>query len=219
MAPHVCPKIGSRISKEVKIKTLLIIIPARKGSVRVPNKNLRPIGNHQTLLGIAMNTALVAQNYIPAKCNVWVSTDYEWDDIPHYEVSDSYQYKILTRPTELCSSEATSEQVVKHAIDSYSSGCGLLPDEVMLLQPTSPLRTVADVCLSYQRHTRRSHFKTAAQNSRTMLLNGAIYIFKPIGIDFNENCWSFYEMPPERSLDIDTEEDFALADKILKGMK
>ncbi|MEE8114856.1 MAG: acylneuraminate cytidylyltransferase, partial [Nitrososphaerales archaeon] len=89
----------------------LILIPARSGSTRVHNKNLRNLGG-KPLLSYAIESAVAVKELLQAR--VIVSTDSE-------EIAAvARQYGAETpflRPKELSRSEASSLSVVLHALD------------------------------------------------------------------------------------------------------
>lgn len=115
-----------------KGKTFLAVIPARGGSKRLPRKNV---------LDLAGNP-LIAWTIEAAKNSKYidhfvVSTD----DQEISDVSKKYGAEVLTRPGELATDTASSVDVVLHAIAAQSQSC----DYVILLQPTSPLRTAEHI--------------------------------------------------------------------------
>lgn len=105
------------------------LIPARQGSKGLPNKAFYPL-NNKPLVAYTIESALRTE-YIS---EVWVSSD----SAQVRQISEAYNINFLNRPKHLASDEATSEQVITHFIESLDlSGDALL----LLLQPTSPLRT------------------------------------------------------------------------------
>lgn len=106
----------------------LAIIPARKGSVGVPGKNILPLGGH-ALIAWTIRAALRSGVF----ANVVVSTDGE--EIA--QVAKSYGAQVpFLRPDNLATSKATSFDVAMHALGYF--------DDVKtfaFLQPTSPFRT------------------------------------------------------------------------------
>lgn len=73
---------------------------------------------------------------------VCVSTD----DPEIRDVSLSHGAKVpFLRPTALASDTASSADVALHALDFYQRETGVLYDILVLLQPTSPLRTTGDI--------------------------------------------------------------------------
>ncbi len=106
----------------------IIIIPARGGSKRLPEKNLLEFGG-QPLIVHSINYALANKNISE---DIFVSTD----DIKIKEVALSMGVKVIDRPVELADDHATTVSVLKHALETLSESY----DNVILLQPTNPLR-------------------------------------------------------------------------------
>ena len=107
----------------------LIIIPARKNSIRLKNKNLLKI-NSKTLIE---HTISFAKSILP-NTNILVSTD------SRKIKKISLRNKILCpwlRPKHLSTSESTTEDVLLHALKWYERDKSAV-DFVILLQPTSP---------------------------------------------------------------------------------
>lgn len=115
----------------------LAIVPARGGSKRLPRKNLLQLGG-KPLIAWTIEAALGC----PYIDEVMVTTD----DSEIAEVSKKYGAKVpFLRPDELAGDNATSFDVVKHAIDFYQTELGKNFDYVIMLQPTSPLRTSLNI--------------------------------------------------------------------------
>lgn len=108
------------------------LIPARGGSKGIPRKNLLPIAG-KPLIAWTIEAALAA------KCidRVVVTTD----DEEIARVAKTYRADVpFLRPAELARDETPGIDPVLHAIDAVTGY-----DRVVLLQPTSPLRTAADI--------------------------------------------------------------------------
>lgn len=116
---------------------ILVIIPARGGSKRVPQKNVRYLGN-KPLISWTIELA----KRIPQVCDVLVSTDDE--SISSISLAAGALVPWL-RPDYLASDDANSVDVALHALDWYESVNGPL-HAVLLLQPTSPFRRLDSVC-------------------------------------------------------------------------
>ncbi len=117
-------------------KTILAIIPARGGSKRLPGKNILP------LVGKPMiNWSIEAAKNVPSISRVVVSTDCE--TIANTAKVAGGEVPFL-RPASLSSDTSSSVDVVRHALE-YFKGIGECFDYVLLLQPTSPLRSAADI--------------------------------------------------------------------------
>ena len=116
--------------------TILAVVPARGGSKRVPRKNILPLGGRPLVawtIEAALSSGVLA--------DVLVSTDDE-------EIADvSQRYGALVpwlRPAELSTDTATSASVLGHALAWYERERRVV-DAVVLLQPTSPFRTVETI--------------------------------------------------------------------------
>jgi CMP-N-acetylneuraminic acid synthetase len=116
---------------------ILALIPARGGSKGIPRKNIKMIAG-KPLIAWTIEAALRS----PHIDTVVVSTDDE--EIAAIALQAGAQVPFM-RPAELASDGATGMAPVMHALD-------MLPDfdAVLLLQPTSPLRSTADIdaCLT-----------------------------------------------------------------------
>lgn len=111
---------------------LLAVIPARGGSKRVPNKNIRELGGKPL---IAWN--IDAARGIPEIADILVSTDNE----AIAEVARQAGALVpWLRPAVLATDTAKSIDVCLHALDWYEAEKGQV-DGLLLLQPTSPFRT------------------------------------------------------------------------------
>lgn len=109
----------------------LAMIPARGGSKGVPGKNIRAIAG-KPLIAWSIEQARA----VPAISQVVVSTDSE--EIA--AVAREYGAEVpFLRPPELAQDTTPTEPVLLHALAQYVER-GHVPDAVILLQPTSPLR-------------------------------------------------------------------------------
>ena len=114
----------------------LAIIPARGGSKRIPRKNVLEVGGK----ALIVHTLNQAQNSDHIN-RVVVSTD----DDEIAEVSQCAGAEVLMRPAALSNGTATSESALIHALDKLSDTHNYVPDELVFLQCTSPLRKPADI--------------------------------------------------------------------------
>lgn len=120
-----------------KNKTFLTIIPARAGSKRLPNKNIKDLDG-KPLISYTINAA-VKSKYITETV---VSTDSEKIKNVALEYGANVPF---IRPKELADDHSKSIDVVTHAIDFYKKELNKEFDYVILLQPTSPLRDSNDI--------------------------------------------------------------------------
>ncbi|HEQ71110.1 MAG TPA: acylneuraminate cytidylyltransferase family protein, partial [Spirochaetia bacterium] len=118
-------------------QNILAVIPARGGSKRLPSKNILPLSG-KPLVVWSIEAALQSQRVDHAV----LSTDSP--EIVAACRSTGIDTPFL-RPAALATDQAASMDVVRHAIDFLKSERGEVYDYVVLLQPTSPLRTAEDI--------------------------------------------------------------------------
>jgi CMP-N-acetylneuraminic acid synthetase len=116
---------------------VLAVVPARGGSKGIPRKNLQQVGG-LSLVGRA--GALAAQ--LPWLDAAVISTD---DEEIAEEAERHGLARPFLRPDELASDTASSVEVWRHAWLEAERHYGVRFDVSILLEPTSPLRTVQDV--------------------------------------------------------------------------
>lgn len=114
----------------------LVIIPARGGSKGIPHKNIKPLAG-RPLITYAIDVA----RQIAPDADICLTTD----DPEIADVARSVGLHVpFMRPAELATDTSGSYEVLLHALHHYESR-GEHFDCVVLLQPTSPLRTAEDV--------------------------------------------------------------------------
>lgn len=118
-------------------KNVLAIIPARSGSKGLTNKNLMLL-NGLPLVVWSINAA-VNSKFID---KVVVSTDSP--EIQRVAVQNGAESPIL-RPKELSTDESLTYEAVEHVITYYKNSLSEQFDLIVLLEPTSPLRTSEDI--------------------------------------------------------------------------
>ncbi len=112
---------------------ILAIIPARGGSKSVPRKNIVKV-NGRPLISYTISAALMVDRLT----DVVVSTD----DPEIAEISRELGAQVpFVRPVDLASDQAQSAPVIEHALYFMEKIKGLKYDAILMLQPTSPLRT------------------------------------------------------------------------------
>jgi len=181
---------------------VLAIITARGGSKRLPGKNIREF----------CGKPLIAWTIEAAKdCSRIVVTT---DSFEIADISQKYGADVLLRPKELATDGAKSIDVVIHALDSL----GWVGRSV-LLQPTSPLRTSEDIKKSFNIMSITGARSVVSVNEDHEP-NGAIYMSQ---FGYWHGFGKFYGydtlpyiMSNERSIDIDTLEDFERAENEFK---
>jgi len=122
----------------VKNNTMILgLIPARGGSKGVPGKNIRRVGE-KPLINYAIECGLAC----PSIDRVVVSTDSE--KIAKIAQAAGAQVPFL-RPKELAQDDTPMLPVLQHAIEKIEKISKIRVNLLVLLDPTGPLRTVADV--------------------------------------------------------------------------
>lgn len=118
-------------------KLIYTIIPARGGSKGIPKKNLADLGGFP-LLAYSIAAAKLSKKI----SRIIVSTDSE--EIAAVARKFGAEAPFL-RPTEISGDQATDLEFVLHALDWFKKNDGKIPDYLVHLRPTTPLRRSADV--------------------------------------------------------------------------
>jgi CMP-N,N'-diacetyllegionaminic acid synthase len=223
----------------------IALITARGGSKGLKRKNILSM-NGIPLIGWSIKAA----SECPEIHDCYVTTE----DSEIADVAISLGAKVIRRPVELASDSSSSEDAISHALSVLGSQ-GLKIDKMVLLQPTSPLRTASDISKALlimndknaecvisvfePKHSAAKAYKVAVGGKLIGLLsesapytprqelpntyqpNGAIYAFNvdaylaenkiPRGNVFP------YIMLEDRSIDIDTIDDFNIAEEVLRS--
>jgi CMP-N-acetylneuraminic acid synthetase len=211
----------------------LAIVPARAGSRRLPDKNMRALGG-KPMVQWTIEAALASAS-IDA---VLVTSD---DDAVLALARSLGVRHVVPRPAALATDAATSADVVLHALDA----CPSMYATLCLLQPTSPLRTPGDIEGALALH--RAHRRPVVSVCRTAkplswcvgvaddgalqsidavlpdpayVFNGAIYV---LGIEsfrvdprFAPPGTLAFRMTRDHSIDVDEPEDFLLCEALLR---
>ena len=114
---------------------MIIVIPARGGSKRVPLKNIADLAG-KPLLAYTVKAAIDAG----IATDVYVSTD----DQRISRVAREWGAKVIMRPAAFASDTASTESVLLHALDELQISKES-EDWVMTLPPTSPLRSAETI--------------------------------------------------------------------------
>jgi CMP-N,N'-diacetyllegionaminic acid synthase len=225
---------------------ILALVTARGGSVRLPGKNLRPLGGKPLIIW----SIEIAQG-ISEICEILVSTD----DESIADVSREAEALVpWLRPKELATNEASSIDVALHALNWYEAEKGIV-DGLLLLQPTSPFRsrqTVLNGIALYEKigmlpvvgvSPTNAHplwsfkiekgellsfaDKSGIQNRSQDLppayvVNGNFYLISPADLRKNKSFFGPRTIPliaesEQEALDIDSEIDLAFAEFIYRN--
>lgn len=116
---------------------ILAVIPARAGSKSVPHKNIREIGG-KPMLAHSIGHAK-ASEYIN---RIIVSTDSR----EYAEIAGKYGAEVpFIRPKEYATDTALDYDVFYHALTWLAEKEAYMPDIVVQLRPTYPIRDVHDI--------------------------------------------------------------------------
>lgn len=219
--------------------SVLALITARGGSKGLPGKNIRPAAGRPLIeYSIAAARAAVTVD------KVVLSTDVE--EIAEVARRAGCEVPFL-RPAALATDNATSIDVVLHALDQVTPH-----DIVVLLQPTSPARSPADIdltvaplaagapaCVSVCAAAQSPYWMYRLDGQHRLqpllgdgptvtrrqdlppvyVLNGAVYAARTGWLRRQRSFVSAetvaHVMPPERSIDIDTLDDFEMFERLV----
>ena len=125
----------------MKKPRVLVVIPARGGSKRIPNKNIRPFAG-KPLIAHTIEQALA----LPFADRVIVDTD----SAEIAKVARQYGAEIpFLRPAHLAGDASQVVDSILHLLEKLAAH-GYKPDYVLLLQTTSPLREKEDVIATWK---------------------------------------------------------------------
>jgi len=222
---------------------LTAIIPVRKGSKGIPNKNLYKLGKYSLL-----ERAIIQAKSCKYIDKIIVSTD----DKTMYELAKKYNVAMPSlRPKSLAEDDSSTLSVIEHALDIFNITSG----HVILLQVTTPLRSLSDflkICDEYENihknctsmisvnkyggeHPNKiqkiengyleSYMGIESMVPRQSLpevyaLNGAFYITSYEELKKNKSFYSkhvkAYVMPEERSFNLDTKFELYIFELLLE---
>ena len=211
---------------------ILTLIPARSGSKRLKNKNIKDFSGKPLIywsIEAAKNSAIIDR--------IIVSTD----DEETRKISENFGIEVpYLRPAALARDDSTAVDVALHTI-SVNPGF----THLLYLQPTSPLRTTEDIencvrffqeknaksvlsvstniknddwCVTVDSDSKISDFGSHIGSNEKYCPNGALYLveinwLRAAQTFMNDQSHAFV-MPVERSIDIDYLEDFNQAQNI-----
>lgn len=121
----------------IESKEIVCVIPARGGSKGIPGKNLVELHGKPLLawsIMAAKESNVFDRIIVSTDCEKIARVTREWGaEVP------------FIRPPELARDEIHSVHVVLHALDWLEREEGGIPEGVMMLLPTSPLRQANDI--------------------------------------------------------------------------
>lgn len=227
---------------------ILALIPARKGSKRLPNKNIKLLGS-KPLIQWSIDIAKNIENI----CDILISTDSE--EIIQI-ANDCNVLAPWLRPSNLATDYSTSIDVTLHAIQWYQENVSSI-DAVLLLQPTSPFRFQEDMERGIELFKTNSNTSiigvSEAKNHplwtfkidndllipyidktglkmrsqelpKAYTINGSFYLISPKNLEIHKsfflaNSIALISNHEETNIDIDTMEDWNKAEYYLNSGK
>lgn len=223
----------------MKNTSVLVVIPVKERSTRLPGKNLKD------LCGKPMMTyPIEAAKGARGVSRVVVTTESE----KIKEIAQQYGAEVpFLRPIELTEDAVTSQQVVVHALDELKRLENYVPDYILLLYPTSPLlsreRIEQAIALAIEKdadsvisgHYDKGHYWLEADGGWKRLYpielvnsqyqkplfveNGAIYMTRAslVPKQLVADRAQVLLMEPDENVDVDYPEDFEKVESILKN--
>jgi CMP-N-acetylneuraminic acid synthetase len=222
-----------------KMSHVLVIIPAKAVSKRLPGKNLKNLRG-KPMLSYAIETAKSAKGV----ARVIVSTESE--EIK--KIAEQYGAEVpFIRPIELTADEITTLQVMQHALSWLKENERYEPDYVMVLYPTSPLlkreRVEQAIAIALEKgadsvisgHYDKGHYWVEGNNGWKRLYptelvnsqyqkplfveNGAIYLSKlsVLKTQLVANQTQVLLMEDGENVDVDYPEDFEKVECLMRS--
>lgn len=115
----------------------IAIIPARKGSVGLPGKNYKKLDGQPLIeytIIEALQSEVIKEIIVSTDCPEVIKICEKFKD----------RLNVLIRPSDLARSDSKSEDVVEHACSFYLKTHSSI-GSIILLQPTSPIRTAKQI--------------------------------------------------------------------------
>lgn len=159
-------------------KQIIAIIPARKGSKRLPDKNKKPL----------LGKPLVFWTIDQAKKSKLIDRIVvDSDDVEILELADKMGVDCFIRPPELAKDSSSIYDVIFNELDYIKEKEGKEYDVIVLLEPTSPLRKDEDIDNAIQA------LLDDYQNTDSIVSVGEIQLEKPqLAMKFDGKNISFY---------------------------
>ena len=198
------------------------VIPARGGSKGIPQKNVRQVCGKPL---IAWTIEAAQQSVLLDR---WVVST---EDPEIARISRRYGAEILNRPPQLATDTTPTLHVLKHALNHVSA------DIVVLLQPTSPIRSsgLIDRCIRQFQDTQADSLATGfmckyqeyalGNNLRRQdragyfYDDGNVYVIRAAMVSAGEQCGEKIErvlLDREQNIEVDDFFELWLAEKVLE---
>lgn len=222
---------------------VLAIIPARKGSMRLPNKNRKSLRGIP-LIEWSINTA----KKLKFVDDIIITTNDQ--KILNKYKKKNFFIKLIDRPYRLSKNNSKMIDVIIHTIKYYEKKFKKIKT-ILLLQPTSPLRSIKTINLGYQKYLEFNKkksiisvstgknplkrlfkikkkklmlFKGKENTDKLFQINGNFYF---ASVNFINKYKSFFKegnshpvilKSKKLAIDIDTSKDFKKAEKYFQNL-
>lgn len=221
---------------------ILVVIPARGGSKRIPRKNVRIMCNKPLILYSISNAKALSEKY---DVDIAVSTD----DEEVSRISEKQGVNVIIRGENLSSDKITLDPVIYDAVIRMEEKNDCKYDVVITMQATSPTlkvqtlidavsffeNSVYDTMISVVNKPHLSWKKENGEivknydkrlNSQELPANytetGGFLMAKRASVSENSRIGAkvgVYEISSAEAVDIDTEEDWVVCESILRRKK
>ena len=221
---------------------ILIVIPARGGSKRIPRKNVRIMCGKPLIAYSIENAKALREEF---DLDIAVSTD----DEELMGIVEKRGVEVVKRPAELATDKVTLDPVIFHAMEAMEEKKGCRYDTVITMQATSPTlkaETVRDairyfasgdfdtilsamnkphlswgvkegkISPNYEKRLNSQELPPNYLETGGFLITRRECVTKEGRIGKNVNI---FEIPEEEAIDIDTYSDWVLCENILRRKK
>jgi len=221
---------------------IILHIPAREGSKRVPKKNMRDM-NGKPMISYVIDAALKAS----VTDNIYVNTDAQ--EIIAYVGKTYPNIKIYKRDPELANDKASSDQFNFDIINT------LQPDTLIMINPVCPLIDADDIKRALEAYKKSDcdtlitsestqmqtfcdgeavnirldeQLAPSQENKKITILNWAITLWdaKLFSNRMNTNGFAvlgekreFFDIEPIKATKVSEEKDFLFAEQLLKTLR
>ena len=189
---------------------ILGIVPARGGSKRLPGKNIKLLCG-KPLIAWTIDVAKQSK-YIDRTVVVTEDSEIEY-------VAKGYcAAEVISRPSRLAQDDSSIYDTIWFTLDMFPEA-----EWVVLLEPTCPLRNVDDVDEPIRRCLMEAAPSCVGVEQLKPVPNGAVYVGYVSWLrehrNFDGGRTITHQMPPSRSVHIDTQEDWDRAEALIKAQQ
>jgi len=217
---------------------IIALIPARSGSKRIKNKNIKKLLGVPLIVWTIKNALKIKQI-----SKIFISTD----DERIINICKKYNVTIpWKRPARLCGDKVNSASIALHFLKWYEKNYSKA-DGLLLLQPTSPFRKKDSIKnainifknnksssvvsfypvskktseLIFFKNKKKKLVEKKIKYSEALKLNGSIYLTSPKNLKkyksfFKPTIIPLVQNTLKESIDIDTYDDWKLANNLKK---